>query len=362
MPNDPNDPHVPNPPPSEKPPSPSKSSSKPLPLPVPPPESSTKTPTVPTKLPDIPGSPDDPDKFPPDGSTCGSGCVISVYQWPLDISIRSFRLLTEGALTSGNLTVKRSKNPSKGSLSLFFQLTNLEKKDVIILFSPFDDSGGASIIISTPQEISIWSSLKARIIVELPAINENDFVDFTSITKNTKVTIGDVGASGSFYIPKLDVVTSNADIAVSPLFVTSASQQLKTSNGHITGKIRSTAGKMQLTSTNGDIRLDASGDSIIIDTSNGDVSGEYSCLTKCNFKTSSGKMLIQRMQAETLLLDNRNGAIDVQSITGVQNVVATTRNAHMILQIDNTTSAPLILLSNSNSRIECTMVNNGWLY
>jgi DUF4097 and DUF4098 domain-containing protein YvlB len=245
---------------------------------------------------------------------------------------------------------------------LFFQLTNLEKKDVIILFSPFDDSGGASIIISTPQEISIWSSLKARIIVELPAINENDFVDFTSITKNTKVTIGDVGASGSFYIPKLDVVTSNADIAVSPLFVTSASQQLKTSNGHITGKIRSTAGKMQLTSTNGDIRLDASGDSIIIDTSNGDVSGEYSCLTKCNFKTSSGKMLIQRMQAETLLLDNRNGAIDVQSITGVQNVVATTRNAHMILQIDNTTSAPLILLSNSNSRIECTMVNNGWLY
>jgi hypothetical protein len=317
----------------------------------------TNVPTHSPKQPDTPGSPNNPNDPPPDGSSCGYNCVYATYNWPLFNNIRAARLWMTGAVTSGNMLVKRSQSPTAGSITAVFMLTNVEKSDVSTVFMPYDEVGGTSLFISNPRSIPIFSSIRTQIVVELPSFENDIFQEFSSAAKNTDVTISNTNSSETYNITKLDILTSNAQIRMTPLFTTSTTQQLQTSNGDISGTIRSTGGKVKLISTNANIDVDGHGDQIVIDTRNGDVSGQYRCTKTCNFKTSSGKFDISKLKAETLVVENGNGEIDLRGITDVHTVVVHSSNDKMKLEIQSTTGAPSIVLSNSNSNIDLKMVS-----
>ncbi|KAJ2959575.1 hypothetical protein NQZ79_g4978 [Umbelopsis isabellina] len=308
----------------------------------------TSTIPVPTGIPsDIPKIPGDPPK---DGTSCGPGCTISSYTWPIDDDITAFRLIATGALTSGNVLVQRSANSGPGYVSLVFELKGVEKKD-IEFFVGNDD--GMTVYLSTPSSLSIWSSLNVRVVIALPEIDEKVFQIFQCIMKQAKIVLSDV--NGSFTIPKLDIIGANGKIEISPLFITTDSQLIQTTNDDIIGSTKALAGKSQVVTTNGDIRLNGIGAYLDIEGRNTNIEGAFNCSTKCLFKTSNGRVAIAQIDTPNIVIDNQNGALDIRRASSVVNIVASTSNAAVRFEAVSFKKDPTILLVGRNGLIDCIM-------
>ncbi|KAM3578614.1 hypothetical protein VKS41_008998 [Umbelopsis sp. WA50703] len=307
------------------------------------PPSTTPIPTgIPSDIPNFPGDP------PNDGSSCGPGCIISSYNWAIDDHINAFRLLATGALTSGNVLVMRSPNSGPGSISLVLELKGVDKKD-ISFYVVTDD--GMTVYLSTPSNLSIWSSIRVKVVIQLPDLDESVFQIFQCLINRSKIVLSDV--NGSFRIPKLDVRGTNARVEVSPLFITTDTQLIQTSNGDIIGSLKSSAGKSMVQTTNGNIRLQGTGQIYDIETTNGNIDGAYNCSNKCLFKTTNGKVSLSQIDTPNMVIDNRNGAIDIQDATSVANLVASTSNEAIRLRAVSLGNDPTILLIGTNGLIDC---------
>lgn len=304
---------------------------------------------VPTGIPsDIPKVPEDPPK---DGTSCGPGCIVSSYMWGIDDDINAFRLIATGALTSGNVLVQRSGKPGPGSVSLVLELKGVEKKDIEFYIGSDD---GMTVYLSTPSTLSIWSTINAKIVIELPEVDEKVFQIFQCIMKHTKIVLSDV--NGSFIIPKLDIASANAKIELSPLFITTDSQLIQTSNDDIIGSTKALTGKTQIITTNGDIRLQGSGEYLDLEGRNSNIEGAFNCSTKCLFKTSNGRVAIAQIDTPNMLIDNQNGLVDIRGASSVVKIVASTSNAAVRLQAVSVKNDPTILLIGRNGLIDCLMV------
>ncbi|KAI9283894.1 hypothetical protein BC943DRAFT_381748 [Umbelopsis sp. AD052] len=308
------------------------------------------------KPPSDPKQPEDPNMpgHLPDGSSCGAGCIVSSYRWPIDDNMRSFGYIQSGQLTMGRAYIKRSRSAGPGNFYVSLGLTGIKMSDITLVFSPSRSNRGASVIFSTPKVISPFSRIEANITVELPLDTIHSLQEFMFLAQNTDITFEEIDESNTFEISKLQVATTNADLMLSPFFTTAASSEIKTRNGDIFGIVRS-KGKVEVSNANGDIDLDMVGDTGIIYTTNGDVTGEYVCSAKCDFQTSSGDLKLRRIQTKSLLLDNKNGKIDVRNISSAFNVVVSGRNDPMKLQVQSVIPGALIVLSNKNAAVDLTM-------
>jgi Putative adhesin len=316
-----------------------------------PPEDSPKHPDEP-KQPENPNAPG----HLPDGSSCGADCVVASYQWPIDDYLRSFSFFQSGLLTSGHAYIKRSRSAGPGNFYVSLELTGIKMSDITLIFSPSRSSSGTSVVLSTPRAISPFSWIKANITIELPLDTMDSFQDFSFIAQNTNVAFEETDDSNTFNISKLEVSTTNADIILSPLFTTAAGLEVQTRNGDISGIARS-KGKVEISNANGDIDLDVVGDTANVYTTNADLTGEYVCPTKCELQTTSGDLNIRKIQTINLVLDNKNGKIDVRNISSVFNLVSSGSNAAMKLQVQSVIPGAMIVLANKNDAVDLTMVS-----
>jgi DUF4097 and DUF4098 domain-containing protein YvlB len=184
----------------------------------------------------------------------------------------------------------------------------------------------------------------------------DNFQAFSFQAHNTDIAFEETDDSNTFNIDKLEVRTTNAEIVLSPLFTADAGLEIATTNGEISGSARS-KGKVEISSTNGDIDLDVVGDTAIVSTTNGYLTGEYVCASKCSLQTTSGDMILRKAQTDNLMLDNKNGKIDVRNITSVLNIVSSGTNGPMSLQVSDVKPGALIVLSATNDKVDLTMVS-----
>lgn len=334
--------------PSPVPPIPSETPSNP---PSNPPGDSPKHPHKP-KQPENPNAPG----HLPDGSSCGADCTVASYKWPIDDYLRSFSFIQSGILNSGRTYIKRSRSAGPGNLYVSLELTAIKLSDITLIYTPSRSSSGTIATLSTPRAISPFSRIVANITIELPLDTMDSFQEFNFIAQNIDVAFEETDDSNTFNISRLEVRTTNADIVLSPLLTADAGLEIATRNGDISGIARS-KGKVDISSTNGDIDLDMVGDTAIVYTTNAEITGEYVCASKCEFQTTSGDLVLRKVQTNSLLLDNKNGKIDVRNISSVMNIVSSGKNGPTSLQVSDVKPGALIVLSTTNDKVDLTMVS-----